>query len=105
MLGYDPAKCTTCFTTTFPRIMGGTSSYTGYTAIDVDSTSGDIVVGGTSADTEVITDSNTPVPFILYITYGNFYQWAVQVTAIDFDYVSSVKFNTDATSVAVAFDY
>jgi len=43
----------TCFRTTYPRVIGGSSSLTNIMAMDID-TLGNIVVGGTSQDSGLL---------------------------------------------------
>ena len=56
----------TCFSTRFPRVLGGTTSSTTFQSIDKD-IAGNIVVGGSTSDSNLATLSNSPDPILLYV--------------------------------------
>ena len=92
----------TCFSTRFPRVLGGTLSSTTFQSIDKDS-AGNIVVGGSTSDSTLANLFNSPDPILLYVQYGNTYLWGVNFAGNDFDGVGAVKFSTTGTYIFVGF--
>lgn len=92
----------TCFSTRFPRVLGGTGSSTTFQSIDKDN-AGNIIVGGSTSDSTLATLFNTPDPIILYVQYGNTYLWGVSFGGNNFDGVGAVKFSTAGTYIFAGF--
>ena len=55
--------------------MGGASATTGFTCLDMDSNY-NIVAGGFSSDSSILSSSNAPNPLVVYISNGGVYKWA-----------------------------
>ena len=64
-----------CFSTSFPRVIGGPNDETSLDAIDVDSSS-NIVAGGYSKDPLVLDATLSPNPIAVFVNYGGLYRWA-----------------------------
>ena len=101
----------TCFDTgtIFPRVLGGTFGETVFTSMDVDST-GNIVIGGGSADSDIIQafgQNSALFPIIAFMEVNTLaFKWAMQFSFTDdYDYVASIKFNPNGNYIALTFDY
>ena len=66
------------------------------------STLPNIVYGGTSADTSLVTGSSLPNPMAAYLRYGGLHLWAKQFNSA-YDSVTAIKFNPSATKVVLIF--
>ena len=95
----------TCFETTFPKILGGTSDSINFNSMDMD-TSGNFIIGGGCADPQVINQLHTNTePCLVYIIHGGLFQWGKSFTMQDdFEYVAAVKFSPAGERIVLSFE-
>jgi hypothetical protein len=91
----------TCFSTLYPRILGGVSGTTTFHAIDLEPLQKlDLVIGGETSDAGIIgTLYAAPDPIILYMVNGGLYKWGFGFRGVDLDRVNSVRFNPLGTKI------
>jgi hypothetical protein len=93
----------TCFDTAFPRVLGGTTGVTQFYSMDMDA-NGNIVIGGSTADSGVANLYGSPDPIIVFMERGNLYKWGINLAGRSYDRVGVIKFNAAGTKIFAALD-
>ena len=90
-----------CFSTLYPRILGGISGTTTFHAIDLEPVLKlDLVIGGETSDAGITgTLYSAPDPIILYMVNGGLFKWGFGFRGVDLDRVNSVRFNPLGTKI------
>lgn len=104
------AKGADCFSTTFPRLFGGTSQGVRIENFDINS-KGDIIAAGRSNDNTFVNFTTygytNDVPILVYVVNGNYYQWGYSLRSTDNKYITYVrdaKFSPNGNKIAIAID-
>ena len=93
-----------CFRDPFPKFLSGTLAETTIVTMDVSSASGDIVVGGYTSDTNLITMSGLYSPFVaLYDGTTSNINWMVYYADTS-NFISAIVFSTTGTQILAHSD-
>ncbi len=81
-----------CFSTVYPRILGGTQAGTAFHTVDVEPVNQlDLVIGGETSDAGVLGSIYAaPDPIVVYMVNGGLFKWGFSVRGVDLDRVNTV---------------
>ena len=98
---FQTAYSATCFTSIYPRILGGLSGDTIFHSMDLEPTKKlDLVLGGQTSDVGITgTLYSAPDPILVYMVNGGLYKWGFSFTGVNLETVNTVKFNTLGTKL------
>lgn len=94
-------SCDSCFTTNFPRIVGGELGDTYLLVVKADS-GGNLVVGGRSFSSDLIP-ATTYMPIAIFIQEGGNYKWQLSFNIFGSG-VTGVAFHPDESKVLLAIN-
>ena len=88
MLCLTLTNCGVCYVSQYPKIFGGVSGDTEFTAIDITEYQ-DLIVGGWTTDSDMLGKTGT-FPIVAFFNTTTGYQWGNWYDT-NYDYVASIK--------------